>query len=241
MDMRAIFKTSTRRLFGSFGLEITKSRHGFLGSLLSRGRIDHVIDVGANRGQFLRDVRAAGYAGPATAFEPLTELHPEILRVGNVRVFGQAIGDVAGTCDLNVYSSSDFSSIFKLNDRYRQAYANAPALSETRRIEVVPLDAVECPGRKILLKIDTQGSDAKVLRGATRLLDNVDLIYMELPFLQIYKDGCSAGEVFDLAQRAGFYPGRIFPNSITHWGAWVDADVVFFRAPTSGVSRDAAE
>lgn len=236
----ASFATSTvaraaearvRRLLDYFGFEVSKTRRGIFSSLFLDAKVDHIIDVGANRGQFLSSMRAAGYSGPATAFEPLIELHEHIRAAGNVEVYATAIGASRTSIEMTVYSDSDFSSFYSINSRYTRDYRNAPTAKELRRVEVLPLDDFSIAASSALLKIDTQGADANVLRGATETLKKVKVIQLKLPFLQIYDGGCSAGELFELTQRAGFYPGRFFANSITHWGGWVDGDVLFFRRP----------
>ena len=130
---------------------------------------------------------------------------------------------------MQVYSARDFSSFHTLNAAYLTQYANAPNIEEKREVSISQLDQFAFSGSNFLLKIDTQGAEASVLRGAVRTLEKVNLIILEIPFLQIYTGGCSVGEVFELTRQAGFFPGRLFANSITSWGAWVDADVVFFR------------
>jgi FkbM family methyltransferase len=213
------------------GYQLTRTRHGYFKELFRARQFDHLIDVGANRGQFLSLARAAGYAGPATAFEPIAEHRSELEAIGNVQVFVNALGQARGAQDLRIYSSTDFSSFHALNDRYTGEYRNAPAVKEVRQIEVFTLDELGMPGSNIFLKIDAQGADADVLRGASRTLERVSVLLVEVPFLHIYDGGCSAADLFTLTEAAGLYPARIFANSITSYSAWVDADVVFVRKP----------
>ncbi|MFW5833584.1 MAG: FkbM family methyltransferase, partial [Pseudomonadota bacterium] len=48
--------------------------------LMTGAGIDRVIDVGANRGQYARRLRAAGWAGPILSFEPHPRVHEALLR-----------------------------------------------------------------------------------------------------------------------------------------------------------------
>ena len=99
-------------------------------------------------------------------------------------------------------------------------------------MDVLPLDSFGLGGEKIFLKVDTQGADADVLRGSIKTLHAVQVLYLEMPFLQAYEGGATVAELFSLTQAAGLYPARFFANSITHYGAWVDGDVIFVRNPS---------
>jgi FkbM family methyltransferase len=198
--------------------------------VFTRGRFDLLVDVGANKGQFLSEARRAGYGGPAIAFEPLGEHQPEIEKWGNVQVVNAAVGATEGVMELNAYAETEFSSAFALNDRYTDHY-HAPKIVERRQVKKVSLDRSGIEGRRIFLKVDTQGNDADVLRGASDVLERVDLLFVEVPFLQIYDGGCSAADLFSIAQQNGFAPSRVFPNSITSYGAIVDGDVAFVKIP----------
>jgi hypothetical protein len=91
------------------------------------------------------------------------------------------------------------------------------------------LDELDIHGANIFLKIDTQGGDADVLRGAVNTLKKASVLFLEVPFLGIYDGGCTAAELFSLAEAANFTPSKFFANSVTKSGAWVDGDVVFVK------------
>jgi FkbM family methyltransferase len=222
-------KTIIQKLGRALGYDISQSKFRYLRDVLRSNRFDHVIDVGANRGQFMALIRSAGYSGPATAFEPIAEYKKDIEKIRNVRIFTSALGKSRESIEMNIYSSMDFSSFHRLNDRYIREYSSAPTVKETRRIDVLTLDELEIPGSNIFLKIDAQASDADVLRGATRTLERVGLLLVELPFLKVYDGGCSAADIFALTEIANLFPARFFANSITASGAWVDGDVAFVK------------
>src|SRR5262249_36539595 len=123
-------------------------------------------------------------------------------------------------------------SHYRLNNRYTHEYPGAPTVTDTRRIDVLTLDELNISGSNIFLKVDAQGADADVLRGASKTLQRIGLLFLELPFMKIYDGGCSAADLFLLTETANLFPARFFANSITACGAWVDGDVVFVKIPT---------
>ena len=65
-----------RRILNEMGFQIRRGP-GFLDFLRSR-KIDTVLDVGANVGQFGRRLRALGYNGDIVSFEPITLVFREL-------------------------------------------------------------------------------------------------------------------------------------------------------------------
>jgi hypothetical protein len=51
-----------------------------LGYSLRQFKIDLVLDVGANMGQFASEIRHCGYAGRIVSFEPLSQAHGQLLQ-----------------------------------------------------------------------------------------------------------------------------------------------------------------
>lgn len=134
----------------------------FVTALLKAG--DVVIDVGANIGYYSTLAKAAGAA--VFAFEPSTRARTYLERNlalnpgGNVTVFPVALSDqrtkMALTTGLDVANH----------------LVEQPSFSGTEQVDVYPLDSLcSGPGASVpspvaLIKIDAEGFDAQVIRGA---------------------------------------------------------------------------
>jgi FkbM family methyltransferase len=144
-----------------------------LARLISPG--DTVVDAGANIGYMsVLAARAAGARGRVISFEP----HPDLFRIlqQNVALDGQrgaaapvachqlALGSTSGAARLQL--PADFAA----NDGTASVIdAGAPA-GDSIEIRIDTLDAVLGAQRIAVLKLDVEGYEAEVLRGADRAL-----------------------------------------------------------------------
>ena len=168
-----------------FGYEMIKrNKHPTLNShlinLIHLHEIDLVLDIGANSGQFATTLRSEGYKGDIHSFEPVSKTF-ESLRAacfGDRRWFAHniAMGDACDKKTVNVTEASDFSSFLKPNDFGKETFGRIKVLYE----EVVEVSTVEnflttqvmnVDKRRILLKIDTQGYDLEVFKGAIKVMN----------------------------------------------------------------------
>jgi FkbM family methyltransferase len=96
----------------------TTLRH-HLGEVLRIYRIDTVLDVGANEGQFGAMLREMGFAGDIHSFEPIKETFAllQARAAGDARwhCHNIALGRSPGTLVMNVSEFSTFSSALKAN------------------------------------------------------------------------------------------------------------------------------
>ena len=95
-----------------------------LSDFLDTRRVDLVIDVGANAGQFARDLRSLGYRGRIHSFEPLPTAFAELQSVAASdplwEMSNVGVGRKAGKLEINIDKS------FTLADASRaQAYSRA--------------------------------------------------------------------------------------------------------------------
>jgi FkbM family methyltransferase len=178
-----------------------------LRSALAAG--DTAVDVGANKGAYLHWMRqAVGPSGTVYAFEPqpglaryLESMHD---RMGwdNVRVREVALSDSAGRRVLHVpgWENSPGASL--------EATESTPAAGE-REVETDTLDhQLEGAQRIRLVKVDVEGHELAVFRGAQRTLSEhrpVLLFESETRHLS----GRSPHEVFGFLCRSG-YRGEFF-------------------------------
>ena len=159
--------------------------------LIQRKNIATVIDVGANVGQYAAQLRKLGYAGWIHSYEPLPEAFARLQARARPdpkwRVFQLAVGDSADPVTLHIAGNSESSSILDMAQLHLDA---APASRFVASVTVpsTTLDSIlsELPAQPTLLKIDTQGYEGRVLAGAARSLNKIELLEIELSFFEVY-------------------------------------------------------
>jgi len=157
-------------------------------------RIDVVLDVGANVGQFASELRGKGYRGRIVSFEPLSSAHATLLRnaendpTWTVAPRG-AIGSSNGEVMINVSQNSVSSSVLPISAALAQS---APEASYVRS-EATPLKTLDRaveglvePTSRAFLKIDTQGFEYEVLNGAGETLKRTAVICVETSLVPLY-------------------------------------------------------
>jgi len=203
--MLKIVKDSVLKVSRSLGYDIVPLREMrerdfalHLRELLARLNVDCVLDVGANAGQyhdFLRN--RVLFPGSIISFEPVAR-HVELLRERAKEdpawhVEGYALGAKNEQMMINVMVSDQFSSFLEPDHGQVNEYAalNVPCAKETvtvRTLDVVlPVLQARLGFDRPYLKLDTQGFDIEVLRGAADSLQMVRALQTEASVLGIYK------------------------------------------------------
>jgi FkbM family methyltransferase len=161
--------------------------------LLQTYEINLVIDVGANSGQYVRELRKMGYRGKIVSFEPLYLAYVELKRRAADDplwlTYNFALGDKRETAFINIAGNSYSSSIRAMLPSHLAAAPESRYIGQ-EEIFIEQLDSwfseLSPSGANILLKIDTQGFEANVLRGAESSLDYIDTIQLELSLIPLY-------------------------------------------------------
>jgi FkbM family methyltransferase len=197
--------------------------------------IGTVIDVGANIGQFGRNLRKEGYKGTIMSFEPVRAMAAILKQTAaddpGWTVFNLGLGETAERKDINITSATEFSSLLGSTDA-AHAWGGMAAVQQVETIEIQRLDNVlpDVPDNAFL-KIDTQGYEKQVLMGATRTLRQLAGVLLELPIIQLYQDNWSLQEALAFMHQAGFVPAQIHPVSFfpNDPMSLVEVDCVFRR------------
>lgn len=170
------------------------------------------LDVGANRGQTIAQLREVFDRPRIYAFEPSGTMF-ETLRSGRfderVSLFNFALGASDQSREFINYENPFLSSFLPLDPDGENRFGTvAEAGRETVRVMTVDTFLAEHGiGRVDLLKIDTQGFDLEVLQGAKRTLEagGVDFVLVELNFVKMYEGQAAACDVIGLLERYGLY------------------------------------
>ena len=209
--------------FRRFGVDVVRY-HGV--NLTARRRIQEltarrlglVLDVGANAGFFGDAVRRQGYGGRIVSFEPLAEAFAELeQRVQNDPLWEAhrlALSDRDGEADLQVAGNSWSSSLLPMEPRH---VASAPS-SVVVRSERVPLARLDTiwdglsRGGRAYLKLDVQGAELAVLRGAEQALRDVDVVEAELSLVELYAGQPLLPDVVAFLEPRGFALVQLEPE-----------------------------
>jgi FkbM family methyltransferase len=203
--MKSGFKHVLRDVLRQFGYEVvastdleTRALAQHLDHLFKQLDIQCVFDVGANRGQyrtFLRD--RVGFGGLIISFEPLScnaSLMREQAKVDPRWVIrDHALGNEDARMDINVMKLDLLTSFLEPDHSVVHAFNELNVIDHKENVQVRRLDSVigelraQHGVRNVYLKLDTQGFDLEVVRGAPSTLPTVRALQTELSVRRIYK------------------------------------------------------
>jgi FkbM family methyltransferase len=224
MSMEGIWHAVRRGVRGAFKVDIVRvgnpsplGQH--LREALATYRIDTIIDVGANEGQFGTMMRKLGFKGDIHSFEPVKSTF-DILAKTTARddrwtVHNLALGKTPGRLVMNVSEGSVFSSALRPNE-YGSAKFHDIKVQRQEEVEVSTLDQfiarhLSDKNRRIFLKMDTQGYDLEVFAGAAASLDNFCCLLSELSLIPIYDGMTDYLQALAAYQTKGFSATGFFP------------------------------
>jgi FkbM family methyltransferase len=192
-----------------------------------RLKIDAVLDVGANSGQYAKALRHEGFAEHIVSIEPLPAAFQSLRQAmeNDPKWTGYqvAAGEEPSIAKFNVSIDSVCSSLLQPTHELTAAIPSAK-IAETIDVPVTRLDDLVMPVHKRLaIKIDVQGFE--------KLLSEALLLELELPLTPSYQGAYLLQDAIPHILECGFKItsiGRGYSNPNT--GRLVDVDVLFERA-----------
>ena len=168
-----------------------------------------LIDVGANVGQFAVAALKLLPTRTVYCFEPqpdcAAKLADNLKGWPGVTIYNIGLSDICGDQSFHVNSHRHSSSFLALSPGHREAFPEAVDVATTTiRISTLDavLDTVEF-SPPVLLKVDVQGYEGHVLRGAEETLRRVDYVILEASFRPMYE-----GELLFFGSREA--PGQLW-------------------------------
>ena len=210
-------------------------------AVLQRYNVDLVIDVGANTGIFANEIRQTGFKGNIVSFEPLPDAYKGLIKRASKdpkwKTYNIALGSETGTESINVSANSHSSSLLDILDTHTQAEASASYVGK-HEIQIKTLDSIfdEIKGgaREIYLKIDTQGFEMNVLKGAINSLKEIQTIQLELSLRPLYAGQVLYNELMEFLYPLGYRLIDVEPGFTDfRTGALLQFDGVFNRSEDS--------
>ncbi|MDD9304538.1 MAG: FkbM family methyltransferase [Desulfobacter sp.] len=186
--------------------------------------IDLVLDVGANNGGYGTMLRQMGYKGHIISFEPVKRCYKALQEtIGNDKKWiahNFALGPEDKVLTINVPRSNDFASFLDVTDGAKEIWATDFSAMAQEQVQVKALDQVFeflvrdlGEKRNIFLKMDTQGFDLEVFKGAEQSIQNIQGIQSEISVIPIYENMPDYIESLSCFRENGFELTGLYPVS----------------------------
>jgi FkbM family methyltransferase len=217
-------KKIIKEIMRNCGLEVRNyklSDEAVLKRFVDLVNVELMLDIGANTGQSRDLMRKIGYKGRIISFEPLMSAHGILVSKSRDDSAWEiaprmAIGDSTGECVLNISQNMASSSLLNM----LPAHVNAAPESvyvDRETVSCATLDSVwnkliTTESNNILLKIDVQGLEDKVLRGCTLNIKHIKGIQIELSVVPLYKGQKIFLEMLHIIDDLGFDLFALLPG-----------------------------
>lgn len=198
--------------------------------------VKRVIDVGANKGEFSIIFSELFEGAEIDAFEPLPQC-VEILskletKISRICVHPFAISEMRGKSKFNVSSHDPSSSLLLMSDLHKEHYPHSSG-SKQIIVECETLDEFykETTFNGVtILKIDVQGGEKSVLIGGKNTLKNIDIVVLEISFVQLYEGEANFDQIYSLLRDMGFeFRGMIKQSISKQTDQFLQCDAIFQR------------
>ena len=198
--------------------------------------IDTVLDIGGNIGLFSKTMRQMLPDAQIYAFEPLPDCYAQMSNrmKGDKKYqgFNCGLGEKEETLLIQKNSHAPSSSFLELGDKHKEAF---PFTAESEKISV-PVRRLDDMvqdlnlGKNIMIKVDVQGFEDKVLRGGLKTFDKAKLLIMELSYQELYKGQPLFNDIYQELAKLGFqFQGTMAQMAEPNTQELLDADCIFIK------------
>jgi FkbM family methyltransferase len=210
------------------------SEQAFLCDLLKDLRINCFLDVGANKGIYSKHLRMMGYDGYIFSFEPIGEDFEAVslLARGDSlwQSFNYALGSENTKRSFNIIKISADKTQYSSFLRPIDTPIERTEIVEIKRLDSILADLThQIVEPRIFLKVDTQGYDLEVVKGAEGFWGRLLGIYSEISVTPIYDGMPHYTKVLEYYESLGFSLMNLFVVSRTSHQSIIEYDCVMAR------------
>lgn len=172
--------------------------------------INTILDVGANTGQFAKSIHQVFPDATIYSFEPLKDCYEELIAnfkdVDNFQAFNLALGDETGQVEINHNEFSPSSSFLPLATLHKDSFPFAQK-ERIQKVEIARLDDIATHLKlkePILVKLDVQGFEDKVISGGLQVISQASILIVELSVELLYEGQPLFGDIYKTLVNLGF-------------------------------------
>lgn len=181
-------------------------------NILVDSKVDVIIDVGANTGQYAAQIiEQTSFRGQIISFEPLSsaflKLSENSKNFSNWKVYNYGLGNTNQSSVINISGNSSSSSLLPMLPSHLKAAPQTLCIGketiEMRKLDSI-YDELNINDKEIYLKIDTQGYEKNVIKGAVKSLSKISIVQLELSLIPLYEGDNLYYEICKLMDDLGF-------------------------------------
>ena len=206
---------------------IIRNRFGRLIKNLEKKSIEIkcVYDIGANRGEWSSFYKSTSLNKSNFYLFEANEAHKEILEKKKFNVYFGVLSNEEKKLQFYNNNNSTGDSYYKENTENHKNLTPQEVNTVTLN-KLVERNSLPLPD---LIKIDTQGSEIDILKGANKILENCKLIYLECPIIAKFnQNNLNILDYLKFVESIGFVPHDI-NQMIYYHGYFTHLDLVFIK------------
>ena len=216
MGILVSLKEGVKSVFRALGTDVIRLKNSPSVTLLGLRNqpIKSIIDVGANRGQFAKRMHNVFPQAKIYCFEPLVEPYNALKSWASneselIRAFNIAIGDANGRVEIHHHinhspSSSMLRTTTLNSERHPFMGAQEREFVTINRLDDALAEAGVKLDDQILVKLDVQGFEDRVLRGSQKTLGKASACIIEVNVDALYEGQASFSTLVSFLSDFGF-------------------------------------
>jgi len=166
------------------------------------------IDIGANRGMLSKTVNYFYPNCNIYSFEPIKDCFNDLkkIKIKNIKSFNCALSNKRGISTFYESKYDYSSSLLEMTKKHKNSFPYT-ADSKSYEVDVYVLDDYYNQfnlNTPTILKLDVQGSELDVIRGAEKILPKIDYILCEVSFVELYMHQPLFLEVINVFHNKGY-------------------------------------
>ncbi len=195
--------------------------------------LEMIIDVGANSGQFTKTANHFYPNASIYTFEPLEDhflkIKNEFSKNEKIKIYNLALGNQENIIMFNKNKYGHVSSILEISEENKY-YPN----EEITKVEVklTTLDLFfknTIPPNNTLLKLDVQGFELEVLKGAKNILKNIEYVIIEANLEKLYTNQPTFTEVNSFLNENEFELHGMLDFNLGNKNRYIEIDLLYKR------------
>jgi FkbM family methyltransferase len=217
-----MLKNIVKKIFNLAGLDISYANKNPGLTLLGLKKlpVKSVIDVGANSGQFAKHLHRVFPEARIYCFEPLREPFDKlnawaVSTKGRVNAFNVALGDIESSLDMfchaeHVYSSSFLKTTRTCETLYPFTKKQFSLSVQQKRLDKFSAEFPEMLIPEILIKLDVQGYEDRVIKGGVNTFHKARACLLEVNLDNLYENQANFRDILIMLYDLGFhYAGNL--------------------------------